>query len=99
MFDPSLRMQDLYLSLAVGLVVGLMIAIRKGYPTSWWSFGINVFLNILSPWMLVTTWLVSINEYPKIVGSPCLFAMFTVMNIFFIYRLVMKGKPSHELAG
>lgn len=96
MFDPSLRAVDLYLSLIVGVIAGLIIGLKLKRPATIWGFVISVLLNLLSPWIMVSTWLVAINDLPRVVGSPFLFGMLTVMNVVYIVRLIMGSKAAQN---
>ena len=98
MFDASLSGADIVLSLCTGAIVGLVIALALRFPRGWIGFAIALLLNLLSPWIMTTVWIVSLNNIPKVVGSPFLMAMLGVMNLAFICRLFKSPNPKAQPA-
>lgn len=88
MFGP-MNLETTFISLGLGLLLGLLVIISSQFPKSSKTFFVLMVLNILSPYIGRTTYLVGYGPASNISGimiAPTLFMFLLVINLSFLYR-------------
>ena len=96
MFE-NMTMPTLVSSLIVGFSFGVGFSLYFKRPKTIYAFAITLLLNVLSPWIGVSTALldISCSSGALLMASPFLFSLLTIINIFYIIRfLKVKLKPA-----
>jgi hypothetical protein len=79
------------LSALLGAAIGLLIGLRWKRPRRWLTFGIILFFALLSPWTMVSAYLVHYGDI-IIPFRPVYAAFMWVLVLCFIIRMILKSR-------